>query len=78
MKRMEITYKEGKYPYRIIELEDDTLKCISTTALEDEILMGLAQNDERAEDIDSLVYYYLTEDEWNMSDEDIVKLIKEA
>ena len=73
---MEITYKEGKYPYRIIELEDDTLKCVSTKALEDEILMGLAQNDERAEDIDDLVYYYLSEDEWDLSDEEVVELIK--
>jgi hypothetical protein len=41
-------------------------------------MMGLAQCDERAEAIDDLMYYYLTEDEWNMSDEDIVKLLKEA
>jgi hypothetical protein len=51
---------------------------VSTKGLEDEIMMGLAQCNERAEAIDDQIYYYLTEDEWGMSDEDIVKLIKEA
>jgi hypothetical protein len=81
---MQLTYKGEKYPYRKIEVEDktivsiNTIMLVSTTALKDEILMGLAQNDERAEQIDDMIYYYLSEDEWNMSDEDIVKLIKEA
>lgn len=73
---MEITYKEGRYPYRIIELEDDSLKCVSTQDLQEEVTMGLAQGDERAEDIDDLIYFYLSEDEWGLSDEDVVELIK--
>jgi hypothetical protein len=78
---MELTYKGEKYPYRETILTDSSgvrIVFVSTKTLEDEIMMGLAQCDERAEAIDDLMYYYLTEDEWNMSDEDIVKLIKEA
>jgi hypothetical protein len=76
---MELTYKGEKYPYREIFLDDSRgMIFVSTKGLEDEIMMGLAQCNERAEAIDDQIYYYLTEDEWGMSDEDIVKLIKEA
>jgi hypothetical protein len=79
MKKMKLTYKGEQYPYKKLFLDDSRgMVFISTKGLEDEILMGLAQSDERAEDIDSLVCFYLSEDEWNMSDEDIVKLIREA
>jgi hypothetical protein len=73
---MELTYKGEKYPYKQVEIQDDVRVFVSTKGLEDEILIGLAQGDERAEDIDSLVYFYLSENEWNMSDEEVVELIK--
>ena len=74
-KKMEITYKGEKYPYREVELEDGNIVLISTTALEDEIFIGLSHDDEKAEDIDDMIYFYLTEDEWPLSDKEVVELI---
>lgn len=76
MEKMEITYKGEKYPYREVELEDGNIVLVSTTALSDEIFIGLSHDDEKAENIDDMIYFYLTEDEWLLSDKEVVELIK--
>jgi indolepyruvate ferredoxin oxidoreductase len=40
------------------------------------LMQGLAQDDERAEDIDDHIRYYLSPEEWKLSDEEITKLME--
>jgi len=67
-----INYKGEKYPYREV---GNGVGIVSTVALEEAVLEGLAQGDERAEDIDDLVWY-VDDEEWTLSDEQLTEYIR--
>jgi len=68
-----INYKGEKYPYKEV---GNGVGIVSTVALEEALMQGLAQDDERAEDIDDHIRYYLSPEEWKLSDKEIAKLME--
>ena len=73
----DIVYKGKSYPVRIITLsKQEGTRRVSTIALEEALMSKDGEFRGEAEKIDDTIYYYLTPEEWELSDKQLLKEIK--
>lgn len=72
-----IEYKGVQYPIREVKLGDRYVS-VAPIELGDQIIVDGVYTDKEGQYIDEQIYYYCYEEEWKLSDEELIELLKET